>query len=518
MKFLPARLAAPVALSLALAAPATAQITPPRASAFSAEGVIGGITRLIVSYGRMFADLRYGALAVDGPRGTLVMRDLEIAGQGKYQTCRVSLDRLQVSGLSLWAQEEAATRLDLSGVAIATQCFGMNGAMIAAVIDDDMIRLDAVSLDARQSAGSGSLAMDIEAIAPGLARIEGSADFAYVSMFIPEFFERIAGGNSDPADSSDDTAPEMADGPPEMGVRGRLRAAHLSLEDLGGWEKLRPILPPQATSPEGLQALVTAEPGTPQQAFQQALADALKAFVAEPGRLTAEIRPAAPVAFETSDWTGPDEALTVFAPVLTNALPTPPLALVANPDDASDPRALGLALAEGKGLPRNPRRAIELLTPLQKEGEIALALAGLKADSDPRAAYTHAMTAAGQGVAGSMAELDRIEARLKTDQLIAAQPGVSTALPDAAFASVVSLRDAALAQEQGDGTPRSYALALRLAGSAAAAGDGPSEALLARLEGRFAGDPAWEELRAAAADQALADWRGMGLAARFSGE
>ena len=177
-----------------------------------------------------------------------------------------------------------------------------------------------------------------------------------------------------------------------------------------------------------------------------------------------------------------------------------------------------MALAEGKGLPRNPRRAIELLTPLQKEGEIALALAGLKAGSDPRAAYAHAMIAAGQGVAGAMAELDRIEARLTTEQLIAAQPGATSALPDEVFTSVVALRDAALAQEQGDGTPRSYALALRLAGSAAAAGDGPSQSLLARLEGRFAGDPAWEELRAAAADQALADWRGMGLAARLSGE
>ena len=105
-------------------------------------------------------------------------------------------------------------------------------------------------------------------------------------------------GNSETPDIGAETAP---DGPPEMGVRGTLSAAHLSLEDLGGWEKLRPILPPEAISPEGLQAMVRAEPGTPQQAFQQAVADAVKAFVAAPGCLTAEILPAAPVAFESSD-------------------------------------------------------------------------------------------------------------------------------------------------------------------------------------------------------------------------
>ena len=60
-----------------------------------------------------------------------------------------------------------------------------------------------------------------------------------------------------------------------------------------------------------------------------------------------------------------------------------------------------------------------------------MALAGLKADSDPRAAYTHAMTAAGQGVAGSMAELDRIEARRASRVSESPKSGAGrVALPD----------------------------------------------------------------------------------------
>ncbi|MFV0302282.1 MAG: hypothetical protein ACK5IP_15660 [Paracoccus sp. (in: a-proteobacteria)] len=506
------RLAAVAALAFACVSPAAAQTASPSPGFFSADNLIGGLTRAVISYSRMIADIRYGSLAVDGGRGSLVLRDLKIAGLGQYDACRVSLDRLQVSGISLLAQEEAATRLDLAGLSVATRCFGMNGAMIAAVIDDDAIRLDTVALDLTQSAGSGALTVNLEAIAPGLARIEGGADFDYFSFIIPDFFEQIAAGGSDdtPADPMAQNA-----GEPAMGARGTLSAAHLSLEDLGGWQKIRPILPPGATGPEALAALVNAEPGTPSHRFQQALAGALEAFIARPGRITAEIRPAAPLNFDSSGWNSPDQALALFQPVFSNAAPTPPLALIADPENGADPRALGLALAKGAGLPQNTRRAIELLTPLQQDGEVALALAGLKTATDPGAAYGHAIEAARLGAPGAKAAMDRIEARLTAEQLFAAQPGAETPLPEDAFASLVRIRDAALAHEQGDGVPRSYALALRLAGSAAAAGDGPARALLARLESRFAGDPAWAELRAAAADQALADWRRLGLAQRL---
>ena len=64
--------------------------------------------------------------------------------------------------------------------------------------------------------------------------------------------------------------------------------------------------------------------------------------------------------------------------------------------------------------------------------------------------------------------------------------------------------------------PRSYALAWRLASSAAAAGDGAARALMTRLEARFAEVPAWAEARDAASDLAMTDWTGKALAARLA--
>ena len=165
----------------------------------------------------------------------------------------------------------------------------------------------------------------------------------------------------------------------------------------------------------------------------------------------------------------------------------------------------------------NHRRAIGLLSPLKGDAEVSLALAAMIAEADPAAAYPHAMAAANLGAAGAPAMLDRIEAKLPTAALLSAQRPGNAPLQDEDFASVQALRDAALAREQGDGVPRSYALAWRLAASAAAAGDGASAALMARLNARFGGEQVWITAREAAADAAMADWTTRKLGSRLAG-
>lgn len=203
-------------------------------------------------------------------------------------------------------------------------------------------------------------------------------------------------------------------------------------------------------------------------------------------------------------------------PVFTNARPTPPLPLIAAPDSLDDPLALGLALAEGRGLPQNSRRAIEVLSPLEDNAEAMLTVARLSTDTDPASAYAHAQKAAVLGDRSAPAALDRIEGRIATADLLAAQAPADLDVPADAFDTVAKLRDLAYAYAEGKGVPRSYLLARRLAGSAAAAGDGQAASLIARLDSRFGDDADWIAARDAAADQALEDWTAQDLAARFS--
>lgn len=503
-------------LTLAIALVTGVAVAGPGSSGngLSAASIVAGLTRAAVYYGRLVADIRYGSLEADAARGTIILRDLEIAGLENHADCRISVGRVQMDGLHFWFTEEMRMRFDLSDVTIANACFGAQGAQIAMVTGGDSIRLASLSMDSHQILGSGAMRADFQAVSPGVARIGGSADFSYFTMYVPEFWEQVVGtggaGGTPPQD------PYVA--PPGPGVRGTLRAAHLTVENLGVWERVQPMLPPDMSSPAMAQGLVTAQEGTALHDLQASLSEALGEFLKTPGMLTASIRPEAPVDFEISEKSDPEKLIALFKPDFSNTAPVPPVALIADPDAATDERALGLALAEGRGVPQNRARAIELLTPLAEDGEVALVLAGLMAEQDAVAAYAHAQAAAGTAVPGAAAALDRIEARLETAQLMQAQPAAEAVVQEGAFVSLAALRKAALAYETGAGVPRSYALARRLAASAAAAGDGVARALMARLDARFGADPAWLQTRAAAEQQALADWTGQNLASVLAGE
>lgn len=107
---------------------------------------------------------------------------------------------------------------------------------------------------------------------------------------------------------------------------------------------------------------------------------------------------------------------------------------------------------------------------------------------------------------------------MSTADLLSAQAAVDAPLPGDAFNTVVGLRSLAQSYADGAGAPRSYVLARRLAGSAAAAGDGPAISLIDRLDARFGADPDWIAARDKAADLALEDWTSNQLASRFAAQ
>lgn len=495
-------------------------------STLSMATVTATLLRAGVGYGRIVSDIQYGSLETDSARGAVVLRDLRVSGIGEYANCKVSLGKLEISGLTFWGGEDMRSRFEASDLTIANNCFGPNAAMIGMVTGGDTIPLDTLVINAHQVSGSGALNLDIEAQSPDIAAISANADFDYITFSMPGLLKEMA-QQSDPYGYEEPTfdqngnlvEPGMEGSPePEAGLRGILRSAHVSVENRGLWERLLPLMPPDMTSPEAVQGVITAEPGTELHAAQEALAGALRNFIAEPGVVTVELRPGQPVAFETTEWEGPEDGLALLKPVFSNALPTPPLALIAAPDGGDDPLALGLALADGRGVPQNSRRAIELLSPLEDNADAMLAVARLTAATDLAGAYAHAQKAALLGGTGAPAALDGIERQLATADLLAAQPVADTAVPEDSFATVPALRNAALAYAEGDGVARSYVLARRLAGSAAAAGDAQAQALIARLDTRFGDDADWIAARDAAADLAMDDWTGLQLAARFAAQ
>ena len=111
MSSLARRLACSAAMTALLigSQPAFAQAGP-EASILAPANIAGGLLRAGVSYARMVADIRYGALEVDARRGAIVLRDLQIQGIGDQARCQITLGQAQQMGrvLGLIAPGQAA--------------------------------------------------------------------------------------------------------------------------------------------------------------------------------------------------------------------------------------------------------------------------------------------------------------------------------------------------------------------------------------------------------------------------
>ncbi|WBU52664.1 hypothetical protein [Paracoccus sp. SCSIO 75233] len=523
-----------VALGIAVSAPVSGAVSaqtalqqPSGDGPFSTENLVGGLVRILVTYARLVAEVRYESLQIDANRGALVMRDLELNSIGGNQDCRASVGQILLTGYRFWGAEETQMRMNISDLSIANNCFGPRAAMIGIVTGRPEIMLQSLSVDSYQETGSGKMITNIEAVSPEIARIDASADFDYFSVYMPYILEELSGGDNtdflvpgiDDPNAGPDPETLFNDVPQQqVPIRAILRSAHVSAEDLGIWERIQPMLPPDALSPDAIEAqIVVAPPETELHDFQLALAEVLQGFLADPGRVTVEIRPDAPIEIDGATLNGAEQLISLLDPRFSNTDPSPSVDLIASPDAVSDPLALGLALAEGRGIPQDKARAIDILSGLDDPVAV-LKHAELIADTDPAGAYLLSLQAAEAGAAGAVSLLDLIETRLTADAIIGAQNTVNADLPEDVFSSIASLRDAALVLERGEGTPRNYAQAWRLAASAAAAGDGASRALMFRLDTRFGRDPAWPEMRDRAGKQAMSDWQDRDLAVVLAGQ
>jgi hypothetical protein len=337
-----------------------------------------------------------------------------------------------------------------------------------------------------------------------------------------------------------------------------LRSAALAVENHGAWAALSGQMPPPFTDPAQAGQVVSAMLGQglaqmnsdgsggvglseAQQAFVDSVAEAWPAFLESPRRLVVETRIAEEeayldvLAYEDSPQQLFDDLrpqLSLAAAAARTALPAATLGKVLEavkggtagelPQD--ELLAVGLALLEGRGAPRDRATGETALAPLAEAGHgaAALALSAALEPHRPEAAYRYAMIAGAAGETGATARLDRLETRLPLTRVLELQGEVVGKVqhPVEALEDVALMRDHALARHAGRGALRSYSIAALWATLGAAAGDAESADILAALDERIrlAGPEAakaWAGVEAEIAALALDAWVGMDLPARF---
>lgn len=523
--------AAAALFCLGLAAPVQAEGDPKPnlLDLISVDAIADSLASIAISALRTQMEVEYEHLQTDILRGTVALTGVTLRPQlahDRARQCEITVQRLSISlGQPSAAFGVASMSATVVGGKAAIACVPRDVGLGLRAAGFNAIDVDRLNYEADYVHGTGEI------------RVNGSAAINDLAILDVE----VAGA----------ILPRLD----QFGLPGdpaiRVRRAVLGLQDQGGWGRLSSQIPENLRQPDVIQSLGTEEltnmlsnNGTraltaTERRFIDDLMDHVADFVRDPGEITIEAQlPESGIVLEPEIYEAPEELLQALAPDARTA----PLAqsellgadVLSRLDDgtvsASERLDLARALLQGNGVPRAEALVPDILTPLLDDAgpeaaEAALLTAQAQASTDPAAAYQNTLTAAAGQQPGAIAMLDRLEERLSTMDVIAAQDAhtgeqsLLRTLP--ADDNIRAVRAQALAYLTGLGAPRSYRQAYYLALIAEAAGDIGARPLREDIENRFEnrGDEVragWAALRAEIQTRALSDWIEGDLARRYS--
>lgn len=527
--FLPVTLAALAALPLASVGHAQQKAT--LWDLFSPDRIVARLIQTGIMSLRTQFEVVYGNISASALSGSVTVTDITAWPRVDWEVvdaCRVDLERLVLRTVPLDELDLIRIKVQVTGATVSFDCLPPEVRAGAVPLDlGNSISVPRMTLDMDYRISTSALTTHFHAVAADLAAISLDTDFGYVWV---------------------DASQAMVDPEPVL----VLSSARMTLENLGAWEKLSPMIPPEMLDEAQIPGLVSAfldgmlgtpAPGESPSPEREALAasaqEAVAGFLADPRRIVLEtgFDPAEPQFLDLKSWDlTPETILSDLQPRLAlrpqSARDVLPASLITTaletPDQLSDEDRLrvGTALATGIGAPRDLAAAESLLAEAAGDGsgEAALALARAVEARDPGKAYTLALRAAESGTQGAAGTLDRIEAALPFATVLELQAALVEGVehPVDALDQLTSVRSEAAMRMSGNGRSRSYATAALWALIGAAAGDAESADILAEIDERvrLAGPEAagvWAAQEANAVELARSAWLGFDLPSSFGG-
>ena len=467
-------------------------------------------------------DFTYTDISSDFLSSTIAIHGLKIYPEVPWPAetpCVVSAERASIAGSNPAQWDTMRVRLALYGATASPSCAMPELSQQLAATGTQQIVLDRFEVELTYTVGPGRLLVSTQMGLAELAAVNVNLDFEYFAV-------------------------------KQQDVAAMLSSASVSIEDLGLWQKIKPILPPSMTDPNnaaqivqgGLKdALSSAGPGPnrpqalppEQQEFVDSLAREIRRFVTQPGTIAIDVRPAQPVYLNAEIAEDLPHLVSVLRPKVSNGVASRTAlinaaklkaALVAPQMlDTAERRSIGMALLNGVGAPKSPATGRTLLKPMAEAGDgpAAMAIAQDLMAEAPAAAYRLVLKAAENRTDGAARLLDTLEQQLTTAEVLGLQAENLPQPDEAGFASISAMRQLAVAHLSGLGSQRSYRRALFWASMAAATGDASAARVINDIEDRmrFRGDAAaaaWRSEADAAGAEALEAWLSKGLAAKLS--
>lgn len=530
------RLIVPVLIA-ALPCAATAQSQPSWWDLISPDRILRSVAQSGIMALRTQMDVTYSDMAIDLAAGRVALTDVRVWPLPEWDAngdCEIAIDRLTLRTAALDEADRLRFKLQASGVSAPAVCLPQEPRGALAMAGLDGLEMPRLTIDLDYDVRASDAAVQVFATVTDVATATLTVDIAYISV---------------------DGRYDMEDPEPVV----FLDDASLVIENLGIWNVLQGMAPPEvtnpasaalvaegaiggmlaganrSTAPDGMQGDPSALTEA-QAAFVQSIATTWPAFLANPDTIVIETNINGDVYLDFALFE--DDPRYVFdklRPVVALApasagriLPADLLrqAMGGDVGALSDEqrRSLGLALMTGAGAPRNIEAGMALLSALAEagDGEAAMALSDALAVRAPEDAYLWALRAGAEGVPGATARLDRIEGDLGLAATLRLQEAVSgdDQQDPAMLGSVAMIREQAAMRQSGRGMTRSYRIAAMWAMIGAAAGDAEAADILADLDEKARradaeGQAAWVDFEAEASRLAMKFWLGQDLPARF---
>jgi len=448
-------------------------------------------------------DLQYADLTVNLLAGRAVVSDLKLwplPDWDRNADCEIRIDRLVLSQAP--PDQSGRLRFKASGFGVNAPpvCLPPEMRPILLATGSTSISVPYFGFDLDYDIASAGAQIQANLVLDSLAAVDLSAQFSYLWF--------------DGRDDMDNPDPVF-----------ELSSATLSLENAGGWDIARPMIPPSFTDSEaGPRALgqvlndiirnmnLDAAPdrqspdagnlSESQTAFIASATRTWADFLKDPQRLVLETGYALDHSVYLDFQSYEDDPRLVFddlKPILSLAPASARAALPADllrralGDEAAglsvEERLLvGTALISGVGAPRNVSAGSNLLVELARGGNAAAAaaLSETLESRQPENAYVWALRAGAAGVDGATARLDRLETVLEIPVILQIQGEASqdAVHPVEALASIGAIKQQARARLTGKGATRSYGIAAMWAMLAAATGDAESADILEEIDAR----------------------------------
>ena len=511
---------------------AVAQDRPSLLDYFSLDVIVQRILQSGVLALRTQLDMKYSDMSVDLRTGAITITDLRAWPLPEWDVnneCEIAIDRVTIRSGAL----DEPTRLRFKAQAInasfGATCLPPDAREPLDMIGMGEVSMPRITMDVDYGVPASDAVVRMYSEITDVAAIDLTANMAYFWF--------------DGRDDIEEPLPVIF-----------LDDATLTIENLGLWQKVSPMMPLPMTGPGSGQFMqgmlgeqlldMNSKAGDEaeqsltqtQRDFIASVASAWAGFVEKPEVLVLETNIPGDTFVDLEVINEDPRAIfDTFAPRLALApasrskmIPVALLRQALGPEaaqlSAEDRRRIGIALVNGEGAPRNVEAGFGLLNPMARGGDGAAAavMSDALETRAPEDAYRWALLAGAAGEVGATARLDRLERNLPFARVLELQTDVSGGdqhSPDK-LANIGLIREQAANRLSGRGLARSYGIAAMWAMIAKAAGDPEAGDILSDIDERvrLAGPDAqapWSAAEDKASKLAMDAWIGQDLPARY---